>query len=64
MFNVQQAMQMIQQMQNNPQMILQKFGIPQDLKSPNEVTQYLLNSGRVNQSHIDQARSIYKQFFR
>ena len=61
MLNFQNAFQMIQQMQNNPQMILQRFGIPDHLKSPDEVAQYLMQSGKVTQQQIDQAKQFFKR---
>ena len=62
--NIPQFMQMVQQMSNNPQLLLRKFGIPQDLQSPDEVAQYLKSSGRVTQNQIDQATSMYNRLFR
>ena len=64
MFNMQYAMNMIQQMKN-PQQMLQKMGIPQEcLNNPQDVAQYLLQNGKVTQQHIDQATSMYQQMFR
>lgn len=60
MFNIQQFMQMAQ----NPQQMLAKMGIPSEyLSNPQTVAQYLLDSGRVNQQQIQQANTMYQQFF-
>lgn len=62
MFNFNKAMQFAQQMQN-PQQMLMNMGIPQEyLNSPESALQYLKNSGRVNQNHIDQMNSLFNQF--
>lgn len=62
--NIQQLMQTVTQMSSNPQAILQKYGIPQNLKTPEEVAQYLMNNGRVSQAQVNQANNMYKQLFR
>lgn len=62
--NIQQLMQTVRQMSSNPQAILQKYGIPQNLKTPEEVAQYLMNNGRVSQAQVNQANNMYKQLFR
>ena len=59
MFNIQNIMQFAKQMQN-PQQMLQRMGIPQEhLNSPQDAMKYLLDSGRVNQSQIDQMNSLF-----
>lgn len=62
--NIQQLMQTVTQMSSNPQAVLQKYGIPQNLKTPEEVAQYLMNNGRVSQAQVNQANNMYKQLFR
>lgn len=57
--NLMQAMQMITQYRNNPQGILQRFGIPQDLQTPDEVADYLMKNRRVTQEQINQARNFF-----
>lgn len=57
--NIMQAFQMVQQLQGNPQMILQRFGLPQNLNTPQEVVQYLVNNGKVTQAQLDQFNSMY-----
>lgn len=64
MFNFQQAMSMIQQIQN-PQQMLQKMGLPQEaVRDPNAAADYLLQSGKVTQQHIDQVKQMYQMFKR
>lgn len=63
MLNIQSLMQTVSQMRNNPQQLFQKFNIPQNLKTPEEVAQYLMRSGRVSQAQVNQANNMYKQFF-
>ena len=50
-------------MQNRTQMMTQsQFGIPQDcMNDPNKVVQYLLDSGKINQSQYNQAKQIADQ---
>lgn len=62
--NIQQLMQTVTQMSSNPQAVLQWYGIPQNLKTPEEVAQYLMNNGRVSQAQVNQANNMYKQVFR
>lgn len=64
MINIQNVMNLVKQMQN-PQQMLQKMGIPQEyLNSPDNAMKYLLDSGRVNQSQIDQMNALYNQLKR
>ena len=56
--NVNQIMQMAKQLQQNPMQILQQRGIninPDMAKNPQAIVQYMLNSGMVNQSQVNQA---------
>lgn len=62
MFNIQNAMNIVQQLQN-PQQVLQKLGVPQEhMSNPQDAAQFLLNSGKVTQQQIDQAKNMYQQF--
>ena len=64
MFNFQQAMNFIQQVQN-PQQMLQSMGVPKEcMGSPKETADYLLQSGKVSQQQIDQATQMYQQMFK
>lgn len=57
-------LQMINQLSQNPQQILQKFGIPQNCNTPESVAQYLINSGKISQQQINQANNLYNQIFK
>lgn len=62
MFNINRAMQFVQQMQN-PQQMLMNMGIPQEhLNSPENAMKYLIDSGKVTQQHVDQVTNLYNQF--
>lgn len=61
MSNINDIVNMYQQMRNNPmQMLSQKFNIPQNVNQtdPNEILQYLLNTGQVTQSQVNQAMAM------
>ena len=62
MFNMN-LLQMVNQYANNPQQILQRYGIPQECNSPESVAKYLMDNGRVNQQQINQANQLYRQLF-
>ena len=62
--NMMQAFQYIQQFRNNPQQLLQRYGIPQECNSPDSVAKWLMESGKVTQEQVNQASSMYQQFFR
>ena len=48
-----------QQMQQNPiQFLSRRFNIPQNLNNPNDIIQYLLNSGQVTQSQVNNAMNM------
>lgn len=54
-------MNMYKQMCNNPvQFLSRRFNIPQnvDAKNPNEILQYLLNSGQVSQAQVNRAMNM------
>ena len=49
-------MQMVNQFKQNPMaMLSQRYNIPQNLNNPNEIIQYLLNTGQVSQSQVNNA---------
>lgn len=61
--NMQYITQMMQ-MIRNPQQMMQRMGIPQDVtNNPQDVENYLLNSGRVTNEQIQQAKNMYQQIF-
>lgn len=61
MSNINDIVNMYQQIRSNPmQLLSRKFNIPQNVNStdPNEILQYLLNTGQVTQSQVNQAMSM------
>ncbi len=69
MFN----MQAFQSFVSNPGQFFAQQGIPQDIKTPGDAIQYLLNSGKLSQADYNnlqaQARQLqnspmFKQFFK
>lgn len=45
-----------QQFRANPmQMLAKKYNLPNNLNDPNEIIQYLLNSGQIIQQQVNQA---------
>lgn len=59
-------MQMLQQLQQNPVQFLKQAGlnIPDNLNSPNDIIQHLMNSGQVTQDAYNRARQMVSQFRR
>lgn len=59
-------MQMLQQLQQNPVQFLKQAGlnIPDNLNSPNDIIQHLMNSGQVSQEAYNRARQMAAQFRR
>ena len=65
MNNMINFMQMYQQLRQNPaQMLAQRFNLPpnMDMNNPNEILQYLLNSGQINQQQVNQANAMSRMF--
>ena len=61
MNNINDIVNMYQQIRSNPMQILsRKFNIPQSVNqtNPNEILQYLLNTGQVTQSQVNQANAM------
>ena len=57
--NMQNIMDLYNQMQQNPvQFLSRRFNLPQNLNSPNDIIQHLLNSGQVTQSQVNNAMQI------
>lgn len=62
MFNPQTVLQ-FKQFMNNPQAMLQKMGVPQDIQgNPQAIIQHLMNTGRLSQDQYTQLQSQAKQF--
>lgn len=59
-------MQMLQQLKANPMQFLRQAGynVPQNLNSPNDIIQHLMNSGQITQQRYEQARQMAAQFKR
>lgn len=59
-------MQMVQQLKANPIQFLQRagFNVPNNLNDPNQIIQYLMNSGQISQQRYEQARQMAAQFKR
>ena len=66
MNNIAEMASMVQQIRQDPVgMLSKRFNLPQNLpKDPNEIIQYLLNSGQVSQAQVNNAMQLKNQFFR
>lgn len=61
MNNINDIVNLYQQIRSNPmQLLSRKFNIPQNVNqtNPNEILQYLLNTGQVTQSQVNQANAM------
>lgn len=61
MNNINDIVNLYQQIRSNPmQMLSRRFNIPQNVNqtNPNEILQYLLNTGQVTQSQVNQANAM------
>ena len=48
--------QMYQQFQQNPMgMLNRRFNIPQNIRNPQDIVQYLLNTNQVSQNQVNEA---------
>lgn len=63
MLNPMQLMQMLPQLKGNPMQFLSQRGIqiPQGMNNPQQIVQQMLNSGRITQAQVDQARQMASQ---
>lgn len=59
-------MQMLSQLKGNPSQMLKQAGynIPANMNNPQEIINHLLNSGQVNNSRLNMAQQIARQFGR
>ena len=56
-------MQMVQQLKSNPMaMLARRFRLPQDLQDPNDIINYLVQSGQVSQQQINSAYQAAQRF--
>lgn len=53
--------QLYSQAVQNPSEFLSKLGIPKDITTPQGAVQYLLQSGKITQTQIDQAQKMAAQ---
>ena len=59
-------MQMLSQLKGNPAQMLKQVGynIPANMNNPKEIINHLLNSGQVNNSRLNMAQQMARQFGR
>jgi hypothetical protein len=60
-------MQMYQQLRTNPmQMLTRRFNLPQNvnINNPNDIIQYLLNTGQIQQQQYNSARQYAEQLMK
>lgn len=63
MNNIAQVMQMVQQLKSNPMaMLARRFRLPQNLQDPNDILNYLVQSGQVSQQQINSAYQAAQRF--
>lgn len=57
-------MQMLSQLKGNPAQMLKQAGynIPANMNNPQEIISHLLNSGQVNNSRLNMAQQMARQF--
>lgn len=56
---------LLQQLRTNPmQLLSQKFNIPANITTPQDIIQHLLNTGQVTQEEVNRAMEMRKQIFR
>jgi len=59
MQDLTQLMAMYQQMMKDPAaFISQRFNVPRGMNSPDAIIQYLLNSGQVSQTQVNEAMAM------
>ena len=58
--NPLEIMQMMNNLSSNPTQMLSKFGmnIPNNMNSPQDIIQHLLNTGQINQDQVNQAQQM------
>ena len=57
--------EMLKQLQSNPMALLsQKFNIPSNIRTPQDIIQHLLNTGQVSQAQVNQAMQMRKMIFK
>lgn len=57
--------QMVMQARSNPMAVIsRRFNIPQNIQSPQDMVQHLLDSGQVTQDQVNNAMRMRTQFTR
>ena len=57
--------QLLQQLRSNPmQMLSKRFNIPQNINTPQDIIQHLLNTGQVSQEDVNRGMEMRRQIFR
>lgn len=66
MNNMMQIFAMMKQIKENPIAVLsQRFNLPQGISSnPQDLVEYLLQSGQISQGQIDQAKQMRDMFMK
>jgi hypothetical protein len=64
--NPMEIMGMMNQLKANPMALLtKKFNLPPQIpQNPQEIVQYLLNSGQISQEQVNQAMKMKKMFMK
>ena len=55
-------MQQFSEFMRNPYQMLNKMGVPQNIKDPASMIQYMMDTGKINQSQYNQARQMAQAF--
>ena len=56
---------MLQQLRSNPmQMLSKRFNIPQNINTPQDIIQHLLNTNQVTQEQVNRAMEMRRQIFK
>lgn len=57
-------MQMMNQLRNNPMAMLKQagFNVPENLNSPQDIIQHLMNSGQISQQQVNSAQQMAQMF--
>lgn len=60
MNNILNLLQIVNGLKSNPMSILSQYGlnIPQNINSPQDIVQHLLNTGQINQDQVNQAKQM------
>lgn len=59
--NVPNILQMYQQVKANPAQFLSQLGVPQNITTPQQAVQWMLNNGKTTQAMVNQAQAMLPQ---